>query len=354
VIFLDSVHYRVRELATEDAMTRYTAERASVGPQPIVVLASDAGRRARIACHGAALLSLETPRNGIPFDIAWGYRDADEILARSGSHFAILAPFGGRVGDARYSFDGQSFDLEPGVTGATRGFRHGFVRDADFAIADLASGDTEATATLATDAIRPRPGYPFSVDLAIRFTLDAAGLALEARMRNVGDRAAPCFFGWHAYFRAGDGMADDWMLEIPARTTIRADARLIPLPGEAAYVPLEQAAELDFRHARRIGATVLDNGYTGLAADHDGRMRTRLTDPSSGFSISVWQERGVMHAFTGDTLGAGARSAIALEPMECMADAFNRPDCASAIRLAPGVERVFRCGVECPAPGKPD
>ena len=37
---------------------------------------------------------------------------------------------------------------------------------------------------------------------------------------------------------------------------------------------------------------------------------------------------------------------IALEPMECMANAFNRPDCAQAIRLLPGAERRFRCGVE--------
>lgn len=333
-------------------MTRYTAERASVGLQPIVVLANDAGQRARIACHGAALLSLESPRDGVPFDVAWGYRDAEEIVARSGSHFAILAPFGGRVGNARYRFDGQSFDLEPGVTGDAREFRHGFVRDADFAIVELIADGASASATLATNAIRPRPGYPFSIGLAIRFTLDAAGLTLEARMRNVSDRAAPCFFGWHAYFRAGDGMADDWMLEIPARTAIRTDAGLIPLPGDAAYVPLEQAPALDFRTARRIGTTVLDVGYAGLATDRDGRMRTRLTDPSSRFSISVWQERGVMHAFTGDTLGAGARSAIALEPMECMADAFNRPDCASAIRLEPGAERGFRCGVECSTSGQ--
>lgn len=329
-------------------MTRYTAQRASVGTQPIVVLADDAGRRARIACHGAALLSLETPRNGTLFDVAWGYRDAAEIVARSGSHFAILAPFGGRVADARYSFDGRSEDLQPGATGAAREFRHGFVRDADFAVVELAADGASATATLATTAIRPRPGYPFAIDLAVGFTLDANGLTLQARMRNVGDRAAPCFFGWHAYFRAGGGMADDWMLQIPAQMAIRTDANLIPLPGDAAYVPLDRTPALDFRTARRIGGTVLDNGYAGLAVGDDGRIHTRLADPSSGFAIDVWQERGVMHAFTGDTLGAGARSAVALEPMECMADAFNRPECADEVRLEPGVERVFRCGVELP------
>jgi aldose 1-epimerase len=329
-------------------MTRYTAERASVGTQPIVVLADDAGRRARIACHGAALLSLETPRNGTLFDVAWGYRNAAEIVARSGSHFAILAPFGGRVADARYSFDGQSEDLQPGATGAAREFRHGFVRDADFTLSGLAADDASATATLATSAIHPRPGYPFSIDLAVDFTLDADGLTLQARMRNVGDRAAPCFFGWHAYFRAGEGMADDWMLQIPAQMAIQTDASLIPLPGDAAYVALDRTPVLDFRTARRIGGTVLDKGYAGLALGDDGRIRTRLADPSGGFAIDVWQERGVMHAFTGDTLGAGARSAVALEPMEGMADAFNRPECADKVRLEPGAERGFRCGVELP------
>ncbi len=329
----------------EFAMTHYTAQPASVGNQASVVLANGSGHRARIACHGAALLNLETPHNGVPFDVAWGYHNAEEIVARAGSHFAILAPFGGRIGNARYSFDGATYDLQPGVTGAAREYRHGFVRDADFMITALDASNTAATVTLVTDAIRPRPGYPFAIDLAVRFTLDAAGLTLQARMRNVGARAAPCFFGWHAYFRVGSGLADDWALQIPARRAIRTDTRLVALPGDAAYAPLDTLPELDFRSARRIGATVLDTGYTGLASDADGRLRTRLADPASGFALDVWQERGVMHAYTGDTLATGARSAIALEPMECMADAFNRPECAAAVRLEPGATRTFACGV---------
>lgn len=330
-------------------MGSHTAERAMLGDQPIVVLADAAGHRVRIAFHGAALLSLEVPRNGGVFDIAWGYRDAAEIKARKGSHFAILAPFGGRVGDARYRFDGRDYDLEPAVAGPAREFRHGFVRGADFAIPELLADEASARCTLTTSAIRPRPGYPFSIDLAVAFTLDATGLTLEARMRNVGDRPAPCFVGWHAYFRAGGGMADDWTLEIPARTTIRTDDKLIALPGDAAYVPLDDAPALDFRNPRAIGDTVLDNGYTDLVPDGGGRIRTRLSDPADDFTVTVWQESGVMHAFTGDTLGAGARSAVALEPMAFMADAFNRPECAGGIRLQSGAERAFRCGVEIPA-----
>jgi aldose 1-epimerase len=139
---------------------------------------------------------------------------------------------------------------------------------------------------------------------------------------------------------------DDWQLQIPAQTLIRTDATLIALPGAAAYVPLDDAPALDFREPRLIGDSNLDQGYTDLEADADGRIRTRLRDPSSGLGIAVWQERGVMHAFTADTVSRDMRRAIALEPMECMADAFNRPECAPAIRLEPGAEHRFRCGVE--------
>jgi len=169
-------------------------------------------------------------------------------------------------------------------------------------------------------------------------------------MRNVGDSAAPCFFGWHPYFRLADSTVDGWQLQIPAQTLIRTDADLIALPGAAAFVALDDVPALDFRKPRLLGDSILDHEYTNLDADADGRIRTHLRNPSSGLGIAVWQEHGVMHAFTADTISRDARRAIALEPMECMADAFNRPECADAIRLLPGAERSFRCGVEVQLP----
>ncbi|WEN15757.1 aldose epimerase [Rhodanobacter sp. AS-Z3] len=328
-------------------VTRYTTKPGHRGEQDIVTLTDvDGGRCLRIACHGAALLSFETDFDGVTRDLADGYGDAAEIVARPGSRFAIMAPFGGRIADARYHFDGQSQDLDPGVTGADRASRHGFVRGVDFELASHDADDDSARVTLRSQAIRPRPGYPHAIDLAVSFTLDAGGLTLEVVMRNVGDSAAPCFFGWHPYFRVADGAVDGWELQIPAQTLIRTGADLIALAGAEAYVPLDDAPALDFRETRRIGDSILDQGYTDLEADADGRIRTRLRDPVSGFGIAVWQESGVMHAFTADTVSRDARRAVALEPMECMADAFNRPECAAAIRLEPGAERVFRCGVE--------
>jgi aldose 1-epimerase len=323
---------------------KYTSERSVIADQPIVVLQNDAGWRVRIACHGAALIGFEVLRGGRPFDIAAGYCDAAEILARPGSRFAIMAPFAGRIADARYRFAGLEYDLQPQALPGKRESRHGFVRDADFAVTELVCGADFARATLCT-SVRSLPGYPFAIDLSVTFTVGAGSLTLAARMRNIGEHPAPCFFGWHPYFRLNDGSPDGWMLEVPARTLIRTGTDLIALDGQAAYGAPDDAPALDFRRGTLIGGRILDQGYANLLADADGRIRTRLTDPGTGFGVTVWQEHGVMHVFTGDTLERDPRRAVALEPMECMANAFNRPEWADAIRLEPGAERVFRCGV---------
>lgn len=332
-------------------MTRYAAENARLGEQEIVVLTDRAdNRRLRISRHGAALLSYEVAFGGVVQDLADGYRDAAEVTARPGSRFAIMVPFAGRIADARYTFDGQPQDLQPGVVGAERASRHGFVRDATFDVTALSSDENGAQVTLTTTSIRPQPGYPHAIDLSITFTLNAGGITLEASMRNVGDSLAPCFFGWHPYFRLAASSVDGWQLQIPAQTLIRSDADLIALSGAAAYVSLDDAPALDFREPRLVGDSILDHEYTDLYAEADGRIRTRLRDPASGLGMAVWQESGVMHAFTADTASRDARRAVALEPMECMANAFNRPECEQAIRLLPGAERRFRCGVEVELP----
>lgn len=333
-------------MTSVDAMS-YTVARAQLGDQPIVVLGAP-GRRLRIALRGAALLDYEVTHAGAVHNLADGHRDAAEIVARPGSRFAIMVPFAGRIADARYRFDGRAQDLQPGVSGADRASRHGFVRDAQFSVATL-QADAESARVCLQTSIRPQPGYPHAIDLTVIFTLDAGGLTLQASMRNVGDDAAPCFFGWHPYFRVGDGEVDDWQLQIPAQTLIRTGADMIALAGDAAYVSLDAAPARDFRELRPIGELILDQGYTDLEADADGRIRTHLRNPANGLAIAIWQEKGVMHAFTSDTLSRDVRRAIALEPMECMADAFNRPDCADAIRLEAGAERSFRCGVELSA-----
>lgn len=328
-------------------MPPFEVRHATLGDQPLVELHDRVrGRTVRIAHRGATVLSIRATHRGRAVELADGYRDATELLARPGSRFAVLAPFANRIAQGRYTFDGVAHDLQPGVPEDERGVRHGFVRDAPFALHALEADAQRAEAVFVTQiAADAQPGYPFALALQVRYVLDAAGLTLDAGLTNRGTIAAPAFVGWHPYFRLGDAPLARWELAIPAATVVATDAQSIPLPDDAACRALDEHPPLDFRSPRAIGELTLDHAYADLCADADGRCRSTLRDPASGLGLTVWQERGVLLAFSGDSLARDPRRALALEPMESWADAFNRPACAAAIRLAAGATRRFRCGV---------
>ncbi|HEY4292722.1 aldose epimerase [Luteibacter sp.] len=331
-------------------MSRFTVTRSLLGAQELVVLVdADADREVRIARRGATVLSIVTcPPEGRR-DIADGFRDEKELAGHKGSRFAIMTPFANRVNDARYIFEGKTYDLQPGAVGTDRAVRHGFLRGEVFDVQREHADDDHASVTLFTKAIRSdaNPGYPFALDVSVTFTLDDKGLAVEAKTRNVGNHAAPTFFGWHPYFRLSDNPIEGWELHVPADTVIVTGTDFIPVPGTRAWQALDKADRwLDFRKSRAIGDAPLNHTYADLQLDPDGRARTRLRDPKSGAGIAVWQEKGVMLVFTSDTAERDARKSVALEPMECMPDAFNRDDCTPQITLGPGEERRFACGVE--------
>lgn len=331
-------------------MSRFTVTRSTLGANELVVLVdADADREVRVACRGATVLSITTRAGDVQRNIADGFRDENELVGHKGSRFAIMTPFANRVNDSRYTFEGKSYDLQPGAVGADRAARHGFLRGVLFDVQNEQGDDDKASVTFVTQVIRPdlQPGFPFSLDFSVTFTLDEHGLTVDAHTRNVGDNAAPTFFGWHPYFRLSDNPIEGWELEVPADKIIATDEGFIPLPGTRAWQAVDKADRaLDFRKARAIGETELNHTYADLQLGTDGKARTRLRDPATGAAIAVWQQKGVMLVFTSDTAERDARKSVALEPMECMPDAFNRDDCTPLITLAPGEERRFICGVE--------
>lgn len=314
----------------------------------------DTGATAVLAPRGATLLSWHPAVPGIPAaGVVDGYRDEAEFAAQAGVRNGLMAPFSNRIRAGRYRFDGAEHDLLPGVAEPDRLVYHGFLRLLDCDAADVATDATSATVRLTSSAIRPGAfdGYPFALDLDVTYRLTAAGLTLRVVGHNVGDRAAPYGCGWHPYFRLGSGPVDTLELHVPARTAIRTDEALIPLAGERARQPIDDDERPTFERPRPIGPAVIDAAYTDLVPDPDGLARTVLRDPATGVTLTVWQPAGLMHVFTGDTLDRDRRASIALEPVELMTDAFNRPECAAAVALAPDARRTFDCGVEvAPAP----
>jgi len=317
----------------------FTMTEASFGPYPVLDIEGGA-TRVLIALCGATVLSWNV--HGV--ELVDGYADEVEFAEQLGMRSAMMIPFSNRVDGGRYSFDGVEHDFNEGDadnTGAT--VLHGLLRQTDFTLAAIELGESSAVIHLVTRALRPGTfaGYPFSVDVSIDVEITETSIQVTIEGTNTGETAAPFASGWHPYFTIGTASVDELVLTVPADTRIVSDPDLIPLEGAAGRVPT--AGEWDFREPRPIRDQALDVAFDDLSLAADGLAHSTITDPVSGRSIDVWQDRGLMHVFTADTV-TRPRQSVALEPVEVMTNSLNRPEQADAIRLEPGERRSFRFG----------
>jgi aldose 1-epimerase len=237
----------------------------------------------------------------------------------------VLIPWPNRLEDGSYEFDGRRNQLALSEAGRLNAI-HGLVRWANWNIFE--DGPGRAVAEL---MLHPQPGYPYALALEIEYALSESGLRVETTATNVGSDPCPYGAGAHPYLTVGAPTIDRVELRLPARTVTRCDARSLPLARE----PVD-STEYDFRAARPIGATVLDNAFADLDRGEDGLARVELHDPDTGRGLTLWADGtyGYLQVFSGDGLPDVARRSLAVEPMTCPANGFRTGE--SLIRLEPG------------------
>ena len=256
--------------------------------------------------------------------------------ASSSGRGQILSPWPNRLEDGRYTFEditGTAALDEPEAGNAI----HGLVRWESWRL------DTRSDhAVRLVMVLHPQPGYPWRLELGVRYELTPTGLAVTLEARNGSDVAAPFGVGFHPYLSPGTELVDEALLTIPAERWIATDDRGLPI-GEHSVAE----GEKDFRSERQIGPAQLDTAFTDLARDPDGRTVVILRNERSGRSLSVWMDEGFRYVqvYTGDTLDPveRRRHGVAIEPMTCPANAFRTG--TDVIRLEPGGSWRGRWGI---------
>ena len=158
-------------------------------------------------------------------------------------------------------------------------------------------------------------------------------------MTNIGDAACPFGAGAHPWLTVGTPTVDAAVLQVPAAMGIWVDERGLPVRT----APVD-GTELDYRVARAVGATKIDNGFTGLERDESGIARVTLAGPS-GDGVVMWVDRSYPYVqlSTGDVLPDVERRSIAIEPMTCPSNAFQSTE--ALIRLEPGATFTGTWGI---------
>jgi aldose 1-epimerase len=254
----------------------------------------------------------------------------------SGARGQPLLPWPNRLQDGRYEFRGQSLQL-PVNEIDKRNAIHGLTRWANWAVS--AQAEDRVTMSL---VLRPQPGYPFTLDLAIDYALSDEGLSVRTRARNIGAVALPYGAGQHPYLTVGTAVIDDAQLRVPARRVLETDDRQLPT-GRVVEVA---GSDRDFRDLRPIGTMRLDTCYTDLERNAEGLARVELRSGVGGRAITLWLDTvyAYVQVFTGDTLApARRRHSLAVEPMTCPANAFRTG--SGLLTLEPGEACVSTWGL---------
>ncbi|RFA23224.1 aldose 1-epimerase [Subtercola boreus] len=301
---------------------------------------TDGSTRVVLTMRGATVISWVV--NDV--DLIDGYADEVEFLAQAGMRSAIMIPFSNRIDKGRYVFEGQTIDFhteDRRHVGET--VMHGLLRLEDFTITGNEVSDVSAIIHLACRALRSGAfaGYPFFVDVTIDLTITRSSIDFVVTGHNLGDTAAPFATGWHPYFTIGAAPISELIVTVPAETRVIPDSNLIPLEGDRAFERV--SGEWDFRNARPIGSQFIDMAFSDLVPAADGLIHSTISDPDTGRAIDVWQDRGLLHLFTADSVPR-PRGSFAMEPVEVMTNSVNRPDQADAVMLVPGGRRAFRFG----------
>ncbi len=276
-----------------------------------------ADQRAVVTGVGAGLRAYSVAGR----DVVNGYGVEEMATAGRGQ---MLIPWPNRLQDGQYDFEGRRHQLpltEPEHANAI----HGLVR---WSVWNAAVRESDRV--VMAHRLHPQPGYPFTLDLSIEYSLSAHGLSVQTTATNVGPDRCPYGCGAHPYLSVGTDTVDTSVLQAAGRTVLQADERGIPTGATAVA-----GTEYDFREPRAIADTKLDHGFTDLERDQDGLARVELTNPDSGVALTLWVDEtyAYLMLFTGDRPDV-ERRALAVEPMTCPPNAFRSGE--SLVLLEPG------------------
>jgi aldose 1-epimerase len=333
-------------------MSRYTIKEGKFGKYPTVLLSDGKkGETLEVVLRGATALRYLVNYEGKIINILDGFETQDELEAAKGARCWIMAPFANRIQNGKYYFNGTDYELSP--IPPRDQVMHGFLSNIQYELYKTDTTENSIEATFVTKKTRPGvfSGYPFSLDVYVKYKLEDGKLSCKIIGENVGEEPLPFGSGWHSYLKTGDEGIEHLILTLDAEKTIAVDSNLIPLSGENAFVDVINFPHLDFRSDRLADKRILknkklDNAFTELKKCKDGFSKASLYDPHNGLKITLFQRGGVTLVFTGDSLKTRPRKAVAIEPMQFITNVFNRDDFKDEITVLPGRNSVFEFGIE--------
>jgi aldose 1-epimerase len=302
--------------------------------------------------YGGVVVSLRVPdRRGNLGDVVLGYDQLDRYLKKGAYFGALIGRYGNRIGNGRFSLDGQEYKL---AQNNGENHLHGGLVGFDKVLWNRTESPTDDVFGLKLTYLSKdrEEGYPGNLSVTVIYTLtnkDELKLSYSA----MTDKPTVVNLTNHSFFNlAGSGSNLGHEIMINADRFTPVVKGLIPT-GELRDV---KGTPMDFSTATAIGARIdedyeqltlaggYDHNYALNKRDSELSLAARVSEPSTGRVMEVYTTEPGMQFYSGNFLdgsitGKGGRvyerrSAFCLETQH-FPDSPNKPGFPSTV-LRPG------------------
>jgi aldose 1-epimerase len=151
--------------------------------------------------------------------------------------------------------------------------------------------------------------WPFAHEYEMSYSLSNGELEVRTTIHNLSTEPMPLGIGFHSFFQIPDIPRDEWTAHVPARIHV--------IPGDH-NIPTGEMRPFDLPNPLPLRGRTLDEGFTDLERDADGRALFRIEAGGKAVETLLGPSYPVVTIW----LPAG-REFICFEPLTTIIDGIN-------------------------------
>ena len=156
--------------------------------------------------------------------------------------------------------------------------------------------------------------WPFAHEYEMTYSLADGALEVKTTIANLGAEPMPLAIGYHSFFQIPDIPRDEWVAHLAARVHV--------IPGEH-NIPTGEMRPLDIPNPLPLRGRTLDDGFTDLERDADGRAAFSIESGGKKVETLLGPEYPVTTIWLPADRSGQAREFICFEPLTTIISGVN-------------------------------
>jgi aldose 1-epimerase len=247
---------------------------------------------------------------------------------------ALLLPYPNRIRGTlskdgmtlETSIDGHQVTLPANWKGKNPGAEvhamHGLILSSDFKDVKQQNGAKESTVSAILHAGNFGGHWFSDTDVSVQMTVKNDALDIVVTTKNVGQEPLPMAIGFHPYFAFPSGDRTQARIEVPAEKRALVDNYDNVFP--TGQIESVKGTPYDFSAAagKPLGSMFLDDCFTDLQRDPQGRVVINVTDPAANYGVHIIGLSPDIKAV--QVYAPPDKDFVAVEPQFNLADPFDK------------------------------